>query len=78
MSYILRMLWCAYFAVRIAQDLDVVAEQSQQHAVETCAKEEANQSKAAGKMKSLICSRDALQVCMKCREAYFENRSGIS
>jgi hypothetical protein len=72
------MLWCAYLAVRIAQDLDGAAEKSQQHAVEMFAKEEANQSKAAGKMKSLMYSRDALQVWIKCWEAYFENRSGIS
>lgn len=61
----------------MAQDFDVVAKQSQQHVVEMFAKEEINQSNATGKMKSFMYSRDALQVWMKCREAYFENRSGI-
>ena len=54
---VIRMLWYAYLSVRIAQDLDVAVKQSQQHEMEMFAKEEVNQPKSAGKMKSLNCSR---------------------
>ena len=50
----------ACVAVCIGQVFEVVAKQSEKNAIEMFAKEDTTHSKAAEKMKPLMCSRDPL------------------
>ena len=49
-------------AVCIAQDFNVIAMQSDKHAMEMFSKEDTNYSKVAEKMKFFMCSRGPMQV----------------
>ena len=68
--YVISMLWCACLAVFIAQGLNVVAMQSEKHAMEMFAKEDTNHSKDAEKNEIFnvfsLCNAAITEICARC------------